>query len=298
LAGEKDNHGVKTYASEVLQGDIQIRSSKGAEIYLDDKIHFGDKDSNSISLDPKTGNIYLNSTNLIAVNDAGYVKMGQVIRGGKVITDDGLEVTDVLGGNSLNELKINIKELSDSSSITSTQENPTIAEVTLGTLVSESGKKIVNDKGNEIVCDINMESGARVQIDKKGNISINGANMVKVTDVPAIITPLQTKGSLNTYTNTPQQRAAREGDRISIPLSFPIKPDLDHPNMANKVIFNISQLSQFASMIMSPTGPCTFVPVTPDIKILGEIVQGANGVFIGSLDKTAEATEYSIANDK
>jgi hypothetical protein len=68
--------------------------------------------------------------------------------------------------------------------------------------------------------------------------------------------------------------------------------------MTNKVVFNISQLSQFASMIMSPAGPCTFVPVAPNVKILGEIVQGANGVYIGSLDKEAEAEEYSAKNDK
>lgn len=302
LASEKDNNGVKTYSREISEGDIQIRSSKGAEIYLDDLVHFGDKDSNAISVDPKTGNVHIHSLNLIAENEAGYIKMGQVSRAKdgthQVITDDGKEATAVEGGNALNELKINIKELSDSSSIVTTQENPSIAEITVGTLVNKEGLKVINPQGNEIVCDIKFASGARVQVDKKGNININEANALKPTEESNGPDRLQILEDEIIYNNTPQQRAAREGDRIAIPLSFATQPDMDHPNMANKVLFNISQLSQFASMIMSPAGPCTFVPATPDVKLLGEIVQGANGVFIGSLDKTKEIEEYSIKNDK
>jgi hypothetical protein len=267
---------------------------------MSDKIELRDKNYNSIIIDPNTSTIFLESVDLSVVNEAGSLFMGQVRRGIdseiRVVTDDGKEFTSVDGGNALNEVKIKVKELSDQTILSSGDESETIAEITLGTLVDDDGAKIVNQAGNEIVCDINFSSGAKIQVDKKGLIVFNQANTLKPTEVPPIPDDLSASDSDYAYVATPQQRAAREGDRLTIPITFATNPDLDHPGLTAKLVLNTAALSKLAQCFMSPYGPCTFIPLQPDINLVGEITQGANGVFIGSLDKEKEQQEYNKIN--
>lgn len=297
LRGDKDAQGERIRIRKLNPGEINIYSSDNAEIYLHDKIELRDKKFDSIVIDPNTKAIYLESVDLSVTNEAGSIKMGQITRGvdetATVITDDGQDFTSLAGGNALNELKIKIKELSDQTILSTAQESPTIAEVTLGTLVDDDGLKVINQAGNEIVCEINFLSGAKIQVDKKGLISFNDPNMLKPTEVPPIADDLSINDTDHTFTQTPQQRAAREGDRITIPFTFATKPDLDHPGLTQKLVFNTAALSKLAQCFMSPYGPCTFIPLQPDVNLIGEVTQGANGVFIGGLDKAKEQQDYN-----
>jgi len=259
-------------------------------------------------MDPDNGSINLSSLEFNVSNEAGTIFMGPVIRTvvsgeEQAITNDGQPIANNNGGNGLTEFKIKINEFADGTLFDSEVGNPAIAEVTLGTVVDDDGLKVLNQQGNEIVCNIELSSGAKVQIDKAGNVNINEGKSTKPTDPPAIAVPLQeTVQSVETtsdgetvidYVYAPlqsQQRAAREGDRVTIPLTVQAPPDTDHPGQIAKSLVNLSTMTQLASSFMSPVGPCTFIPV-PGLKLVGEITQGANGVYIGSLDKTAEATE-------
>jgi hypothetical protein len=292
----KDNTGKATRLREINPGEMYLNSTEDAEIFLGKTIEIRDKNYNSIQIDPYDGSINLDSSNLYIDNEAGRISMGQILRNVgtsvKVITADGEPVRSVSGGNGLTELTIKVKEFSDATILNTNIPSPDIMQITLGTLVSTGGLKVVNQAGNEIVCDIRLQSGARIQIDKKGNYNINDGNMLKPADEKPEVNDLSVNGSNASYSGYSQQRAAREGDRVSIPMGLVSKNDEAHPNMNNKVIFNVKQLQLLASMFMSPTGPCTFTPTQTDVHLLGEITQGANGVFVGSLDKVAEANEY------
>ena len=292
----KDNNGKRTRLREISPGEMYFNSSEDAEIFLGDTLDLRDKDGNSMHIDPADGSINFDSLNFYIDNEAGRISMGQVLGDVEdkveVITADGESVTSLAGGNGLTEFKIKIKEFSDATLLNSDDPSPDIIQITLGTLVSQGGLKVVNQAGNEIVSDVRLLSGARVQIDKKGNYNINDGNMLRPTDEPSEVDDLSIQGANTAYTGYSQQRAAREGDRTSTPMSFVAENDVDHPNMNAKVLFNVQQLQLLASMFMTPYGPCTFMPTQKDVKLLGEIVQGANGVFVGSLDKAAEATEY------
>jgi hypothetical protein len=293
LSSEKDGSGDRSYSKVLNPGDMQFRSSRGADVRLEEQAIISTKNGDTITINPNTGDIILDSLNLNVITEAGTIRMGQIVRaavdGFKVITDDGLDVTEINGGNALNELKISIQELSDSSILNPTK-NETIAEVTLGTLVSNNGKKLVNQDGNQIVCDIKFSTGARIQVDKKGKININEGNMLKPTDPPAAINgALESLQSQYSYQNISQQRAAREGDRVTMPL-VQIAPNIDHPQLINKSIANLAPMQQLAGMFYTVYGPCTFIP-TGEVKMVGEITQGADGVFIGSFDKMAEIQE-------
>ena len=292
----KDNSGKRTRIREISPGEMYLNSSEDAEIFLGETLELRDKDGNSMHIDPADGSINFDSLNFYIDNEAGRISMGQVLRDVEdkveVITSDGEPITSLSGGNGLTELRIKVKEHSDATLLNSNEPSPDIIQITLGTLVSQGGLKVVNQAGNEIVSDVRLLSGARVQIDKKGNYNINDGNMLKPNDEEPDVDDISVQGANTAYAGYSQQRAAREGDRTSTPVSFVAENDADHPNMNAKVLFNVQQLQLLASMFMTPYGPCTFMPTQKDVKLLGEIVQGANGVFIGSLDKAAEAAEY------
>jgi len=292
----KDNDGKRTRLREISPGEMYFNSSDDAEIFLGETLELRDKDNNSMHIDPSDGSINFDSLNFYIDNEAGRISMGQILRDVEdkveVITSDGEPITSLAGGNGLTELKIKVKELSDATLLNSDDASPDIIQITLGTLVSQGGLKVVNQAGNEVASDVRLLSGARIQIDKKGNYNINDGNMLKPDDEEPEVDDISVQGANTAYVGYSQQRAAREGDRTSTPVSFVAENDVDHPNMNAKVLFNVQQLQLLASMFMTPYGPCTFMPTQKDVKLLGEIVQGANGVFIGSLDKAAEATEY------
>ena len=291
-----DSTGTRTKIRELNPGEMYMASSDDAQVFVGQTVELSDQDNNSISIDPSDDSVNVDAFNFYVDTEAGRFSSGQVFRqvNGSVqlITNDGQPVTSINGGTALNEVTFKIKEFSDSTTLNDDSTSPNIMEITMGTLVSDGGLKVVNQAGNQIVCDIRLASGARIQFDKSGNYNINDGNMLLPTATAPAVDSLSVQGANTSYLGYSQQRAAREGDRISTPMSFVSKNDTAHPNMNAKVLFNVQQLQLLASMFMTPYGPCTFTPTQQDVHLLGEIVQGANGVFVGSLDKQAESQEY------
>ncbi len=311
LDGVTNNAGDTTRIRKLKEGEISINSLQDSEIYVHKKIEIRDGQLDSIIINPDNGTISLSSLNLDISNEAGDLKMGMVQRivtddeGNpefKTITDDGQDITADEGGNALTEFKVTVNEFSDATLGNNTENQP-IAEVTVGTVVDSDGKKVLNQAGNEIVCEINFASGAILQIDKKGKFNVNQGNMDKptepsapssseLTDQPGTTTREEgaEESSSYTFSQASQQRAAREGDRVTIPLTVATPPDLDHPELLKKTAINLQTMQQLAASFISPMGPCTFVPV-PNLTLIGEITQGSDDFFIGSIDKNKEKEE-------
>lgn len=289
-----DSQGIPSRIRQMAIGEISLNSIQNSEIYLHEQVEIRDKNLNKIMIDPEDGSILMDSLILNIVNEAGFIDMGMVTRtvDGKdqIITNDGKPVSSTGGGNALTELKISVNEFADGT-LFGDVSNKQLAEITVGTLVNDDGKKLLNQEGNEIVCNIKLESGALVQIDKKGNVNINQGNMLKPTATPTIPTSDLTQKSDVVFTATAQQRAAREGDRVVIPITVPTPVNLDHPELTTKAAYNLTQMTQLASMFYTIMGPCTFIPAVPNTRLVAEITQGSNDVFIGSTDKTKESQE-------
>lgn len=276
LSGIKNNQGLKTRVRKLNEGEISINSIQNSEIYLHDKIEMYDGMLDSIVIDPIDGSITLESLQTYINNEAGNITMGMVKRNGEIITDDGQSVTSTDGGNALTELKITVNKLADNSINSSSVKNKAVAEITVGTLVDNSGKIVKDQTDTTIVCQIKFSSGAVVNINEKGQLNIDEGNMKKPSE-----------GGSGT-----QQRAAREGDRITIPV-VPGTTDTDHPQLDQKATANLTNFQQLAPMFLVYGIPATFIPTTPGTKIIGEITQGSNDVFIGSIDKSKESQETS-----
>lgn len=274
-------------------GEISLNSIQDSEVYLSEQVTIRDKNLNKIIINPEDGSILLDSLELFISNELGDLHMGMVKRTvddkEKIITDDGKDPITTNGGNALTEFRLSVNEFADGT-LFGDSENKKIADIIVGTVVNEDGKKVLNQAGNEIVCEIKLSSGALVQIDKKGKINFNEGNMLKPTEVAPPADGLSEASDIR-FTNTAQQRAAREGDRVVIPFTTPTNAALDHPGLTSKAAFNLIQMTQMASMFYTIMGPCFFVPAGVDNRLVGEITQGSNDVFIGSLDKSKETQE-------
>ncbi len=66
---------------------------------------------------------------------------------------------------------------------------------------------------------------------------------------------------------------------------------MEHPDLNIKAATNIQQMTQLATMFLVMGIPAQFVPTIPNVKLVGEITQGSNDVFIGSIDKDKERQE-------
>ncbi len=296
LDGNATPSGAPAYIRQMAVGEVSMRSIQGSEVYLHEQVTIQDKNLDSIVIDPDDGSITIDSLMFNVNNEAGNITMGPIIRtvdgNDAIITNDGSSVTSSVGGKALTEFTVAVNQFADATVFDGVPDSE-IARVTIGTLVDDAGKKVLNQAGNQIVCNISLSSGARVQIDSKGNVNINEGNMLKPTAVPAIPDNLSV-GSDVSFINTSQQRAAREGDRIVVPIGIPTTTAVDHPGLIEKAAYNQVQMSTIVStMIMSPVGPCFFIPGTPEARLVGEITQGSNDVFIGSQDKAAEKIETS-----
>lgn len=290
LMGIENKNGDTTRIRKLSPGEISINSVQNCEIYVHDKLEFLDKFGDSIVIDPKDGSVNLDSLQLYINNEAGSLTMGMVKRDEVIITDDGLAVSTINGGNALTEFKVKINKFADNSINSGDIVNEPIAEITVGTLVDDIGKIVYNQKGNKIVCEIKMSSGANIQIDEMGLINMNEGNSIKATDTVTRTLASQ-KGVIDKFTSADtQQRAAREGDRITIPITAG-QTDKDHPNLDSKAVANLVNLSQIAPMFLVSGMPAMFIPSNQNTKLVGEITQGSDSVFIGSLDKTAEKIE-------
>ncbi len=292
LSGLKNNSGQITRIRKLNEGEISINSVQDAEIYIHDSIEMRDNTNDSIVINPTDGSITLDSLQLYIENEAGQMTMGMVVRNGEIITDDGQPVTTENGGNALTEFNISINKFADNTINVNSQENEPIAEITIGTLVDEEGKIVKNQIGKNIVCEVRFSSGATLQIDETGKFNVNEGNMIKPTDASTRATAAAL-GAKDKFTpSDTQQRAAREGDRVVIPITAG-QTDLDHPNLNAKAASNIASLAQIAPMFLVYGIPAVFVPSVPNTKLVGEITQGSDSFFIGSLDKSTEKNETS-----
>jgi len=313
LSGQRDKNNVPSKIRKVQPGEMSFYSSKSAEIYLSEKIQLTDSASNQIVVDPAFG-ITFKSVNLKATNEAGNLTMGTVIRNSsgeeKIITDDGLDVNNLVGGNALNEFALGIKEKSDGSNLATDFESEPFINTIIGTYINDNGQKVLDQINEEIAISINMDPAAllpivipgslgildtKIQVDKAGNININQGNMLTPTEAPTVeATPApegSTKQTSIPYVNQSKQRAAREGDRVTIPIS-PIQTDLDHPQLAIKGAVNSIAITGWVPSSFLCMGiPVVYVPAVAPTKLVGEITQGANGVFIGSQGPTGKANE-------
>lgn len=292
LSGLKNNSGQITRIRKLNEGEISINSVQDAEIYIHDNIELRDNTNDSIVINPTDGSITLDSLQLYIENEAGQMTMGMIVRNGEIVTDDGQPVTTENGGNALTEFNLTVNKFADNTINVNSQSNEPIAEITVGTLVDGDGKIVYSQGGNKIVCEIQFSSGALIRVDDTGKINMNEGNTIKPTDA-GTRSSAASKGVQDKFTSSDtQQRAAREGDRVTIPITVG-QTDLDHPNLNAKAGQNISSMSQIAPMFLVYGIPATFIPTSPNTKLIGEITQGSDSVFIGSLDKAAEKQETS-----
>jgi len=274
--GVRDTKNTPLYMRKLKEGEISLNSSEQAEIYLSEKVQITDIFNDRIIIDPKDGSIEMDSLQIYINNEGGQITMGMVKRNNEIITEDGRSVTSIDGGHALTEFKLRVDKYSDNTINNNAVANPTLAEITVGTLVDSAGKIVKDQTGKKIVCEIDFASGAKIFVNEDGKINMNEGNMKKPS-----------AGGTGT-----QQRAAREGDRITIPVTVG-QTDTEHPELNKKATANLTNFTQLAPMFLVMGIPATFIPSTPNTKIIGEITQGSNDVFIGSLDKKTESTETS-----
>lgn len=298
IEGYKDSSGVPSRIRQMSIGEVSMNSIQDSEIYLHEQVTIRDRNNDRIEIDPTDSSISMDSIILYIDNEAGNITMGPVKRGGEIITTDGQPVLSPTGGEALTELSVSIQKFSNGTIFDGTQTNR-LLHLTAGTLVDADGLQVVDQANKKVIFNTDFDTSttptlanANLKVDESGNFNINDGNMLKPTDIPAIPIPLLTTTTGTTFTAQSQQRAARQGDRIVIPMTPPVKSAIDHPNLVNKATYNLAQMQQVASMIMTPFGPCIgFIPVVPDTRLVGEITQGSDSVFIGSLDKNTENKE-------
>ncbi len=268
LSRLKNDDDILARIRKLNPGEISLNSAQNSEIYLSDSITISDRTKDKIKLNPNDGSIEIDSLQFYVNNDAGKLFMGTIERNEEIIGE---------GEKALNEFKLTINKYSDST----VDSNEKIADITIGTIVDDSGNKIKSSDNNDIQLQISMPNGVKIDIDSAGKafMSFNKLNINNGNEVIP-----------NSISGQSQQRAAREGDRIIIQLTPPLSPNTIHPGLNSQSVLNLAQLQLLASCIVSPVGPCTFVPV-PGLSLVGEITQGSNEVFIGSNDKTKETTE-------
>jgi len=311
LGRQVDKDNVPANVRKLQPGELSFYSSKSAEIFMHEQIQMTDSALNEISISPSFG-ISLKSTDLAINNEAGNFSMGMIRRfqGGeeKIITDDGLDVNQLLGGNALTELSIGLKEKADGTNFSDNNLTEAFLNASLGTYVDIQGYKILDQANNEIALNLDLDPDltispisttaniTRIQMDKAGNINFNQGNMLTpqealtIGNVPAPIGSIK-QVPLVPYINQSRQRAAREGDRVTIPIS-PIQTDLDHPQLATKgAVNNVTLQTWIPSSFLCMGIPVVYVPAVAPTKLVGEITQGANGVFVGSAGTQGKSKE-------
>jgi hypothetical protein len=283
-----DQQGNPTYIKSLNPGEVSITSSQNSEIYFNADVKIKDSKGNSIIIESEDNSINFDSAQLYINNQAGSIDMGILQRDGEIITSDGESVLSQAGGNAYTELHLKVMEYADSSLNSSSVQNNVLADITVGTILDEGGNIAHSAAGEQIALQIDMASGIQVTFDKAGNMYTTSKSL----NVNAKYININNgySGVSQSFLDPSQQRAAREGDRISVPLSPLLPLDLVHPGLNVQGLLNTTTMIQLAASFMSPMGPCTFIPI-PNMKLFGEITQGSMDVFIGSYDKAGEAKE-------
>jgi hypothetical protein len=218
-------------------------------------------------------------------NEAGTMTMGMIERNGVIITDDGQPASSQNGGNALTEYKVVVNKLATGTINSNDTTNSPVATITVGTVVDSAGKYEYTQTGAKIVCEINFSSGALIQIDETGNFIMNQGNQVTPQNVSEQQQAINKGYTGKTYTNQSQQRAAREGDGITIPVTNgQLSIDQNHPSLETMATTNLNAFTNLGAMYMCMGIPLTFVPSIPGVQISGIVTQGADGVYIGNLE--------------
>jgi uncharacterized protein Veg len=183
-------------------------------------------------------------------------------------------------GNALNEAIIAVGQSKNASG--DDFGTPTASIHVSDQILDDNGTPVLTLDGKSIQVDIQMKSGAHIQIDEDGGININEAN------------PL-------TY---PSKMIARNGDNVETVIASTYS-DPAHPGQAALASSNVTQMSTLVSnmvitipsgaiQVTNESGPSTnplpivlnlaitYNPTNP-VKLTGEIVQGASGVLIGDM---------------
>ena len=192
-------------------------------------------------------------------------------------------------GDFYTEYNITLYEYADGTIGINPSQTP-IATITLGTVIDNLGN-VVNKNGtfptlpnNQLVAQLNFKSGLSISIDKKGYIDLRGGKLklyqpsVDVGDPDIGVTTDVNNPSLGTR----GQHAAREHDKVSIPLSSDYS-DKKHVGLTKIGISNLASLNNIAKAIVSPSGPCFLNPslLVGNIDLEGEIIEGSNNTLVG-----------------
>jgi hypothetical protein len=221
---------------------------------------------------------------IASVNEAGSISMGMIERNGDIITDDGQDISTINGGNALTELKIKINKLADNSINTSSISNPTLAEVTIGTLVDDDGNKTLSDDNTEIQLEVKMKSGLIIRFDENGKMFVDTKNIKLINEETIKVNSNKINindAKENVSANSSKQSSAREGDKITVPIAG--VTDQEHPNIIQKQTNNQATLASSIPMCFKVFGvyPVVFTPSATDFKLEGEITNGSKTVFVG-----------------
>jgi hypothetical protein len=287
VAGDVDSNNKSSRMRVLAPGEISLMSVQNSEIYLHEKVEIRDGSADKITIDPEDGSITLDSLQLYINNECGNLIMGMVKRNDEIITNDGQAVSSTNGGNAYTEFRIKVNEFADNT--VNDDTNSDIADIIVGTVIDEDGEPTTSESGNQIACQIKLSSGAKVLIDKAGNVEVFGKNKTETIDenktvnVGKNLIMNANKINLNKGNEIiPKQKSARENDEITVPLS-PAQTDINHPDLLTSAVTNQSALSSLASSFkIFGYIPCIYSPTMgPDTKLIGQITKGSDSVYIG-----------------
>ena len=245
---------------------------------------------NYLEIENTSGTIKLETVNWRLITEGGLLYFGLVKR----LVSDGVNstyqpITNIIG-DSYTELNLKVMETADGTLGIDQNVEPLI-DLTLGTLISNEGKKV--DKNleetfvpeKEILLHLKLKNGIQIDVDKEGRLSLKNIKMninegSVDADDPDIELGLENNKSEK---GTKGQHVAREHDEITIPIGT--SDDEQHLGLNEKAALNLERLTTFITgYFTSPSGPITVVPTSPlgvpfDLK--GEITEGAENVIIG-----------------
>ena len=196
-------------------------------------------------------------------------------------------ITSVLG-ETLGEINLKLYESVEQKGNFIAPATPLI-EIAMGTLVNKLGL-IVNKlqlpnlvPTKEVCVQIKLSSGVTLWIDKAGRLTIQGVQIninggqVDVSDADVAL-GLEIPSTMGTQ----GQHVARQHDTVTVPLSSTYS-DPANTLLTSKGSANISALSQLASAIISPTGPCFLNPslLSGNVALQAEVTKGAPNVIVG-----------------
>jgi hypothetical protein len=281
LSGLNDSTGTPMRIRRLQAGEISLNSVQDAEIYLHDSVDISDASNDSIVIDPSDGSITLDSIQLYLENEAGEMTMGMIVRNGQTITDDGQSTTTTSGGNALTELNISINQFADDTINSSSQSNPVVSNIIIGTVVDANGNQVQSPDNVNINLQVNMNSGIVVQFDANGNIFVN-SNKVNLNTNNVDLT---ISGTTNINSNTMNVNVSGNTTIISNNINLNNATSTQGAARLNDTTLIdattdpafVSWIATVSAAIVSLGVPVPSVP----ISVSGEINSASSSVQIG-----------------